>query len=91
MDRDEDGGEPISLTLGEAVVFLNRVGLTLELAYHHRPPVEVEGLLMSQLAEREQLRRERREAEGKTYIDVIPNRDDEAAPSWVESLPVEEG
>jgi hypothetical protein len=75
------------LSLGEAIVMLNRVGITLEEAYHQRAPIEVEALLMNQIAMWEANRRQNRAEE----MDVIENRVGEAAPPWVNDLPVEEG
>jgi hypothetical protein len=63
---------------------LNRCGITLEAAVHERAPIEVEALLMSQLAEAEARREDRPED-----TPIIPNPDNTAAPPWVDDLPVE--
>ena len=66
---------------------LNQSDLTLEEAVHHRAPVEVEALLMHRLAIYEARRKKTRSEEHN----IIENRDGEAAPAWVNDLPVEEG
>lgn len=76
--------------MGEAIVLLNRVGITLDEAVHVRPPVEVEALLMSQVAQSEAQRPGADHTTRTATIPIIENRDDEAAPSWVDSLPSEE-
>jgi len=86
VDR-EDGDEPIRLTLGEAIVLLNRAGVTLEEAVQERPPLEVEALLLNQLAEWEARRKKKKSEE----IPIHVNRVGEAAPGWVNDLPEEEG
>ncbi len=73
--------------MGEALVFLNRVGVTAEQARYDLAPWEVEGLLLSQLAQREAWREE--EEPERKKIPVIENQVGEAAPSWVEQLDVE--
>lgn len=79
--------DPIRLTLGEAIVMLNRVGLTIDVALQDRAPFEVEGLLMSEIAQREAVR----ERESSGGIPIVENRVGEAAPGWVNDLPEEEG
>ncbi|HWC08902.1 MAG TPA: hypothetical protein VG458_07615 [Solirubrobacterales bacterium] len=66
---------------------LNRIGMTLHEARHVRPPVEVEALLMNQIAMSEAQRRRSRAEE----TNIVENRPGEAAPGWVSDLPVEEG
>lgn len=73
--------------MGEAIVLLNRAGLTLAEAVGERAPIEVEALLMNQIMQSEQHRRRSRAEE----VDIVENRVGEAAPPWVDDLPVEEG
>lgn len=87
VDRENPEDEPITLKLGEAIVMLNRVGVTLEEAVQERAPVEVEALLLNQLAEWEARRKRTRSEE----IPIHVNRPGEAAPGWVNELPEEEG
>jgi hypothetical protein len=87
VDRENPDDAPISINVGEAIVMLNRVGVTLEEAVHQRAPVEVEALLLSQIAEWE-ARRKKTRSEG---IPIHVNRPGEAAPGWVNELPEEEG
>jgi len=67
---------------------LNSLGMTLHEARYVRPPVEVEALLLSLIAQRENRREE--EMPERHRIPIVENHDDEAAPSWVEDLPTEE-
>jgi hypothetical protein len=87
VDRENPEDDPIRLRLGEAIVMLNRVGVTLEEAVHVRAPLEVEALLLSQIAEWEARRKKPRSEE----IPIHQNRVGEAAPPWVNELPEEEG
>lgn len=89
IDREDEGADPIRLTLGEAIVLLNRVGVTLEEAYHERAPVEVEALLLSQIAQREAA--QRNEDHPRHNIPIHKNPEGEAAPPWVDDLPEEAG
>lgn len=79
----EDGAEPVQLHLGEAIVLLNRLGITLREARCERDPLEVEALLMSQLAQAVQARSEAEDAEPL-------NPDEGPAPGWVGELPEED-
>lgn len=63
-------------------MLLNRVGITLHEAVNARDPLEVEALLMNQLAQAEARREDRRD------VQIVPNPDDQPAPSWVDDLPV---
>ena len=87
MDRESPEDDPIRINVGEAIVMLNRVGVTLEEAVHERAPVEVEALLLSQIAEWEARRKKSKSEE----IPIHVNRVGEAAPGWVNELPEEEG
>jgi hypothetical protein len=74
-----EDGEPVQLHLGECIVLLNRLGITLREAQYERDPLEVEALLMAQLAQAEAARDEAPEVEPL-------NPEGEPAPAWVEEL-----
>lgn len=77
------------MSLGEVIVLLNRVGITLEEAYHERAPIEIEALLMSQVAQREAANDG--EDQPRHNIPIHQNPEGEAAPAWVDDLPEEAG